>query len=71
MEEKRRSGRPKKADHEKIQYQRIAVYLQDYTRLGKEIEKRNKGKEPKERIKLTDAFTEMVDTFCEVDLDNK
>lgn len=69
MEEKRRSGRPKKAEHEKVQYQRIAVYSQDYVRLGEEIKRRNEGKEPKERIKLTDVFTEMVKLYCEEELD--
>lgn len=62
---KRRSGRPKKAEHEKVQYQRIAVYAQDYLRLAKEIEKRNEGKARGERLKLTDAFTDMVSDFIE------
>lgn len=69
MEEKRRSGRPKKAEHEKVQYQRIAVYSQDYVRLGEEIKRRNEKREASERIKLTDVFTEMVNLYCEEDLD--
>lgn len=55
MEAKRRSGRPKKAEHEKVQYQRIAVYLQDYEKLLVKIAKKG--------VKLTDAFTEMVDKY--------
>lgn len=53
---KRRSGRPKKAEHDRVQYQRIAVYLQDYQKLVDEISRRG--------TKLTDAFTEMVDNYC-------
>lgn len=56
MEEpKRRSGRPKKAEYEKVQYQRIAVYFEDYQKLVKKIDKRG--------VKLTDAFTEMVSDY--------
>jgi len=54
---KRRSGRPKKADEDKVRYQRIAVYFQDYEKLAKEIEKQG--------VKLTDAFTEMVSDYLE------
>lgn len=61
---KRRSGRPRKAEEDKVQYQRIAVYAHDYQRLGNEIERRNIGKPKKQRVKLTDAFTEMVNNYC-------
>lgn len=49
---KRRSGRPKKAESEKVSYQRIAVYTKDYLSLDKKIKKTG--------VQLTDAFTEMV-----------
>jgi hypothetical protein len=52
---KRRSGRPRKADADKVQYQRIAVYLPDYKKLVEKLEKRG--------VKLTDAFTEMVERY--------
>ncbi len=55
QEQKKRSGRPKKAEHEKVQYQRIAVYSQDYEKLVEKITKRG--------VKLTDAFTEMVKKY--------
>lgn len=55
MQEKRRSGRPKKAEHEKVQYQRIAVYNKDYLKLVEELDKRG--------IQLVDAFTEMVKLY--------
>lgn len=58
VEQKRRSGRPKKAEHDKVQYQRIAVYAQDYSKLLEKIAKRG-------NMKLTDAFTEMVENFSE------
>jgi hypothetical protein len=54
-ETKRRSGRPKKAEADKVQYQRIAVYLSDYKDLVEELDKRD--------VKLTDAFTEMVKSY--------
>lgn len=57
MMQKRRSGRPKKAEEDKVKYQRIAVYLPDYLRLASEIGKRG--------VKLTDAFKEMVEKYCE------
>lgn len=57
MEPNKRSGRPKKAESEKVKYQRIAVYLSDYEKLAEEVERR-KLKEPK--FKLLDAFKEMV-----------
>lgn len=60
---KKRSGRPRKAEEDKVSYQRIAVYTPDYLRLGEKIEKRNAGKSKKDRIKLTDAFTEMVENY--------
>lgn len=56
MEAKKRSGRPKKAEHEKVKYQRIAVYSSDYERLSSELARRG-GK------KLTDAFSEMVTDY--------
>lgn len=52
MNEKKRTGRPKKAEHEKITYQRIAVYSADYEKLAAELAKRG--------VRLTDAFSEMV-----------
>lgn len=52
---KRRSGRPKKAEADKVQYQRIAVYLSDYKALVEELDKRD--------VKLTDAFKEMVKVY--------
>jgi hypothetical protein len=61
---KRRSGRPKKAEEDKVQYQRIAVYAKDYLKLVEKLSRRNKGKTKKERLKLTDAFTEMVNDYC-------
>ena len=60
---KRRSGRPRKAEHEKVQYQRIAVYAEDYSRLVERINERDKGKTKRERTKITDAFSEMVDDY--------
>ncbi len=60
---KRRSGRPRKAEADKVKYQRIAVYEFDYERLTAELERRNKGKPKKEQIKLTDAFTLMVNNY--------
>ena len=61
---KRKSGRPRKAEADKVKYQRIAVYAKDYSRLVAELEKRNAGKPKKEQIKLTDAMTKMVDNYC-------
>lgn len=52
---KRRSGRPKKPDHEKVQYQRIAVYVKDYLKLVEHLEKND--------IQLTDAFSAMVENY--------
>lgn len=63
VEPKRRSGRPKKPEHEKVQYQRIAVYADDYSKLVDEIAKRNEGKPKEERIKLTDVFAGMVNRY--------
>ena len=57
METKRRSGRPKKAEHEKVKYQRIAVYSADYEKLVIELQKRG--------VKLTDAFSEMVAKYTQ------
>ncbi len=57
MDNKKRSGRPKKAESEKVQYQRIAVYLEDYEKLAEEVERR---KEENPKFKLLDAFSEMV-----------
>lgn len=57
METKKRSGRPRKADHEKVQYQLIAVYAQDYLRLVDEINKRGG--------KIAHVFAEMVEDYCE------
>lgn len=54
---KKRSGRPKKAEHEKVSYQRIAVYTADYEKLAAEVEKR---KVDNPQFKLLDAFSEMV-----------
>lgn len=55
MEQKKRSGRPKKAEHEKVQYQRIAVYKDDYERLSKYIDEQGE--------QLTEAFTKMVKNY--------
>jgi hypothetical protein len=55
MMAKKRSGRPKKAEHEKVQYQRIAVYTKDYEKLIDKIAKKG--------VKLTDAFTDMVNKY--------
>lgn len=60
---KRRSGRPKKAEADKVKYQRIAVYAQSYSKLLEKIEKRNRGKAKSKRIKLTAAFDEMVENY--------
>lgn len=60
---KKRSGRPRKAEHEKVQYQRIAVYAQDYSSLVDKINRRNKNKPQKERTQITDAFTDMVQSY--------
>lgn len=60
MEPKRKSGRPKKAEHEKVQYQRIAVYLGDYRKLSDKLDGLNENRPNSERLKLTDAFTQMV-----------
>lgn len=57
MNEKKRTGRPKKAEHEKITYQRIAVYSADYEKLAAELSKRN--------IRLTDAFSQMVAKYIQ------
>lgn len=54
MEAKRKSGRPRKAEHEKVQYQRIAVYASDYERLTNRLA---------ENDKITEVFTQMVDNF--------
>lgn len=63
MEPKRKSGRPKKAEHEKVQYQRIAVYLDDYRKLSSKLDELNEGRPGPERLKLTDAFTQMVANY--------
>ena len=59
----RRSGRPKKAEADKVRYQRIAVYADDYSKLVDEINERNAGKIKSEKTKLTDAFQEMVKSY--------
>jgi hypothetical protein len=63
MEPKRKSGRPKKAEHEKVQYQRIAVYLGDYQKLSAKLDELNESRPKTERLKLTDAFTDMVANY--------
>lgn len=55
MTQKKRSGRPKKPESEKVSYQRIAVYTADYEKLVVALTKK--------RVKLTDAFTEMVEKY--------
>lgn len=61
---KKPSGRPKKADHEKIQYQRIAVYTQDYlTLVAKVALKNSKLEVGDKKILITDAFSEMVKKY--------
>ena len=57
METKRRLGRPKKADHEKARYQRIAVHEKDYLKLVEHLEKT--GEE------LVDAFAKMVALYTD------
>lgn len=52
MTQNKRSGRPKIPEHEKVHYQRIAVYTEDYEKLVEELVKR--------KVKLTEAFAEMV-----------
>lgn len=53
--EKKRSGRPKKADEDKVKYQRIAVYLDDYEKLATYLEQHD--------IKITQAFKDMVRNY--------
>lgn len=56
MEEpKKRSGRPKKAEEDKVKYQRIAVYQDDYEKLATYIERHG--------IKITQAFKDMVKSY--------
>lgn len=57
MNNKKRSGRPKKSENEKIQYQRIAVYMDDYLKFIAAI---NRNKENNPKLQLTDVFSEMV-----------
>lgn len=52
---KKHSGRPKKAEEDKVKYQRIAVYLDDYEKLLLYIERRG--------IKITEAFKDMVKSY--------
>jgi len=59
MSVKRSPGRPKTEAHEKVEYQRIAVYSRDYQKLGYEIAKRNSASES-DRIKITDAISPIV-----------
>lgn len=54
MQAKRKSGRPRKAEHEKAQYQRIAVFRSDYTRLIDFIG---------DKVDLVEAFGKMVTGF--------
>ena len=63
MEQKRRSGRPKKAESDKVQYQRIAVYSDDYVILNENINRRNQDKPKEDKIKLVDAFSVMVKDY--------
>lgn len=61
---KKPSGRPKKADHEKIQYQRIAVYAQDYLSLVAKVALKNSKLAPGDKkIQITDAFSDMVKKY--------
>jgi hypothetical protein len=53
--EKKRSGRPKKAEEDKVKYQRIAVYLEDYEKLAVYLERND--------IKITQAFKDMVKSY--------
>lgn len=55
MTPKKTLGRPKKSENDKVQYQRIAVYLDDYLKLVAKVKAK--------RIKITDAFSEMVDKY--------
>lgn len=59
--EKKRPGRPRKEDNEKVEYQRIAVYKNDYEKFLSFVKKR-KALNPE--FKLTDAFTEMVAKYA-------
>lgn len=52
---KKRSGRPKKAEADKVKYQLIAVYRHDYERFVEVISKKG--------IKRVDAFSEMVASY--------
>ena len=52
MEQKKRSGRPRKAEHEKAKYQLIAVRVDDYEKLL--------GKLAITDEKLVDVFSKMV-----------
>jgi len=53
----RRSGRPKKSEHQKVKYQRIAVRMQDYERFVAKLEKRDE--------QMIVAFGQMVDSYPE------
>ena len=55
MDTKKRSGRPKKAEHEKVKNQLIAVDMSDYLRLKEAISNRD--------VKLKEAFAEMVTEY--------
>lgn len=55
MEPKKRSGRPKKAESEKVKYQLIAVYKDDYKKMVEIVNKTGK--------KRVDVFTEMVANY--------
>lgn len=55
MNDVKKLGRPKKREDDKVQYQRIAVYLEDYLILVAKVNKK--------RTKITDAFTEMVKKY--------
>lgn len=54
---KRRSGRPKKTESEKVRYQRIAVYVSDYEELLRKIKNADGG--------IAKAFSEMVKRYPE------
>ena len=57
MVTKKRLGRPKKAEHEKARYQRIAVHEKDYLKLVEYLEITG--------VELVDAFAQMVENYTE------
>lgn len=52
MEQKKRSGRPRKAEHEKVKYQLVAMRVKDYELLLEKLAITDE--------KLVDALSKMV-----------